>query len=372
MKQKIINYNKMISILSIIFVSVIFIMVIIFNLTKPRIIILHSYDPKYEWTRDINVGLKRVFKDHEYYSIRWHYMNAKSVHYNNRKELAAAHSAIQKWEPHIVIAIDDKAQTVAQKYINSPDINIVFAGVNGNNPPEIYQAANNVMGIVERKPIEAIRDVIMSIEALKDDRLTINEPTKIQYVIDGSTSLQKGLSYINVPEAWQPLQYQGIKRATTFQEWKKFILAINQSDTDYILVANYRKLKADNKDAFVPHKVVMQWTENHSTKPVIGINTFNFEDGAMLSIGASPYEQGEVAAKMAVQFIEGTKENRQVQNRHFSIAIRESLAIKRNIQLLPVYEAFARATDNYTSCSEEPLIEYKTTYCKDENNFLGN
>lgn len=47
------------------------------NVQKPRILVLHSYDKEYAWTRDVSVGIRRVLDKYPYYSIKWHYMDTK-------------------------------------------------------------------------------------------------------------------------------------------------------------------------------------------------------------------------------------------------------------------------------------------------------
>jgi ABC-type uncharacterized transport system substrate-binding protein len=39
--------------------------------------------------------------------------------------------------------------------------------------------------------------------------------------------------------------------------------------------------------------------------PIIGVNGFTVEDGAKFAVATSPFEQGEIAAKMAVQILSG-------------------------------------------------------------------
>lgn len=46
------------------------------NVNKPRVLVLHSYDTEYSWTRDISTGLTRTFSN-KAYTMRWHYMDTK-------------------------------------------------------------------------------------------------------------------------------------------------------------------------------------------------------------------------------------------------------------------------------------------------------
>ena len=93
----------------------------------------------------------------------------------------------------------------------------------------------------------------------------------------------------------------------------------------------------------------MTWTEANSPVPVIGMNTFNSEEGAMLSVGVSPYEQGEVAATMAIKLIEGVDiKSLPIQtSSQYVVAVRKSALDARNISIPEVFEAYAIASNNY-------------------------
>jgi ABC-type uncharacterized transport system substrate-binding protein len=70
----------------------------------------------------------------------------------------------------------------------------------------------------------------------------------------------------------------------------------------------------------------------------------------MLSVGVSPFEQGREAARMARQIIEkGTppKEIAIMTSQQYVVSFRQSALDRRRMQMPRIFEAFARATDNY-------------------------
>jgi hypothetical protein len=94
-----------------------------YNMSKPRILVLHSYDKDYAWTRDVNVGLMRGFKTRFLYQVNWYYMDTKRHPSPEFKKSAgiAARNVIKSTQPDVVIAVDDDAQEYAAKYfINDP------------------------------------------------------------------------------------------------------------------------------------------------------------------------------------------------------------------------------------------------------------
>ena len=47
------------------------------NVTRPRILVLHSYDLDYVWVGDVNEGLSRVFDKHSWIDVYFLYMKTK-------------------------------------------------------------------------------------------------------------------------------------------------------------------------------------------------------------------------------------------------------------------------------------------------------
>ncbi len=336
-------------ILSVVFLVVLISAAVIFNVTKPRILILQSYDPAYPWTRDVDVGLNRIAKNWTHYSVVRHYMDTKRNGDSQWLERTGiiARRTIKRFDPHVLIAIDDLAQQLAAKYfVNDPQIQIVFAGVNGSVEPYGYNNAQNVTGIFERKQLHAVKEVILALESKKE--MPIANP-KIIYVLDASASLQQDRSFID-DYKWLPVEYQGSYVAENYVKWQQ-IIKQEGSKVDYIIVANYRKLpQSGNDPTYVNPQEVMSWTEENANVPVIGINSFNVEDGAAISIGVSPFEQGSVAAKMAETILQQkitANKIPMVQSKQYIVAIRESSMKMKHMKLPSIYEAFGRATENY-------------------------
>ena len=72
----------------------------------------------------------------------------------------------------------------------------------------------------------------------------------------------------------------------------------------------------------------------------------------MLAIGTSPYEQGEVAARLAVEAIDAIPQSQPMPRpfsatRQFVVALRGSALHARHFNLPRVYEASARASNKY-------------------------
>ena len=341
------NFNRF---LSFMFIIGLIASAVVFNASKPRIMILHSYHPDYPWTRDIDAGIQRISKNWTGYALTLHYMDTKK--HSDKEWLRhagiGARRAIDRFNPDVLIAVDDLAQDLAARYyVDHPCIKIVFSGINSSAVSYGYDGAQNVTGIYEWKPLNAVKEMIINFESAK---YKPNDTPNIVYLMDPSPSMAGDRNFFETFN-WAPLIFKGSMIVKNFKEWKIMVSKLDQLGVDYLLVANYRKLPRSDEDSRLPSpQEIMKWTEANSTPPVIGLNIFNVEDGGMIAVGASPFEQGEIAAKMAEIIVKqniSPKDIPKVVNRQYIVAVNQQLLKKRNLKLPQIYEAFARVTSTY-------------------------
>lgn len=319
-----------------------------YNMHKPSILIIHSYDKDYAWVRDVNLGLNRVLNHPERYHVHWHYMDTKRHPYADFKERAGitARHAIDQMQPDVVIAIDDDAQKyVSRYYLNNPHIKLVFAGVNNDIHTYGFDHANNVTGILERLPVAAIRESLLLTKPLNQ----MGHPIRIAFLGDQSESVSGDANQIQHFD-WAPIQLSGVYRVNTLDEWQNQLKALN-GKVDLVLVTGYRRLSRSAQDKkLVPPKEVVAWSEANSPLPLVSGNGFFAEDGGMLAIGTSPYEQGEEAAKRALSIVLGGIAPNKLpigSSQQFTVTMRASRLKARGIELPKVYEAAARTGNQY-------------------------
>ena len=312
-----------------------------FNMQKPRILILHSYNTDYSWTRSVNQGINNVIGNRTDFAVHWQYMNAKNHPTVDFKQKMGVliRRLITHLQPEVIIAIDDDAQNyVAKFYVDHPTISIVYAGVNAPAQDYGYDGVKNVTGILERIPLDACRDVIpylVSPNIKTSDIRIINVGDKSETVrLDAKTILEFD---------WTPLNLIDSIFVNNFDDWKQAILSASKR-ADCLFITNYRQLeRVEGKPGFVPPKEVMEWTMKNATVPILGGNLFVVEDGGHLSLAASPVEQGRVAAEMALKIIEGTPPSKitPVSTKDYLVSMRDGK--QKDFERLPnVYRAFAR------------------------------
>ncbi|MBK1617940.1 hypothetical protein U5801_05285 [Lamprobacter modestohalophilus] len=328
---------------------------VVFNVTKPRVMILQSYDPEYAWTRDINAGIRRVSDGWTNYSVNWHYMNTKRFSDPDSLRYAGivARRAIERFDPNVLIAVDDLAQGLAASFfVDHPRMEIVFTGVNDTVEPYGYVGAENVTGVFERKPLQAVKDLVLTLEQEtgQETGAAAAPGPGIHYLMDPSESMARDRDRVEAFD-WSPVRFEGTFVAADYPSWQAYVRALPNRKGQYLLVANYRQLqRSETTPEPVPPDEVMRWTEANSPIPIIGVNVFNVEDGAALAVGASPFEQGEVAARLADQLLQQDVRGGQVPietPEYYVVAINEAALAKRDLDLPQIYEAFARTTFTY-------------------------
>jgi len=339
------NKKVHIRVIIVFFLSILMVFSVYVNVQRPRIFILHSYNVDFSWDVGINIGLERIFANKPY-KIRTYYMDTKRHPEKSYMERigATARNAIDSWRPDIIIALDDNAQEyVARYYINQPDIKIIYAGINKDLEDYGYQNAKNATGILERLNYNAVKDILLQVMPI-DHR-------KVIHISDASATsegIHKEIASFN----WAPLKFIESIQCETIQEWQEAIKDAENGKADFILFTHYHTILDKLEGKVLPAKKIMQWTMENSTLPAVSFWGFYVEDGGMMAVALSPYEQGEIAAKMAQDILEHKKEPRDIPvytSYLFVIYMRESEIKKRmtSFNLPIIYEAFARATNSY-------------------------
>ncbi|MBF0228014.1 MAG: hypothetical protein HQK63_00225 [Desulfamplus sp.] len=319
---------------------------------KPRIMIMHSYHTDYPWVIQMDEGIRRIFENRQGITLRHHYMDLKNHTDDDFKRTAeaTAHITIKNWKPDVLIIADDIGQQlVGMKYLNDPSIKIVFCAVNGGVDIYGYDKADNVTGIFERKPLSAIRETLLMIAQARgiNSEVTGKKP-KVVFVCDESGSVTAELPGLNSFD-WKGLEWLEPVRVDNFDHWKEAIKKVNEY-ADIILVSDYRefRLPSGEKEPIKPSEI-MAWTEANSKIPLLGMSLINVSDGGMISVFTSGYEQGEVAGQMAFDIVRG-KKPKDIQlayTKQFLISVRKSATDNRGLPIPAIYEAFARATENF-------------------------
>ena len=315
---------------------------------------LHSYHPEYAWTRDITVGWKRQIDVGNKGTIRYHYMDTKRFPDPDSKSKAAisAMNLIQRWNPDVIVTIDDDAQIlIGTKFVDDPDVSIVYAGVNNDPGKYGYFRASNVYGVKENLVLEPFRETLGQHQRLRGSE----QPVRIAHLSDWS-SFSRSVSESVRAYDWGDHQLVFSLECKTFDEWQQGLIRAN-AEADVVFITNYHTLlpvsqsRADSGDKVktVPGPKVIRWAVDNVDKPMFGAWGFLVEDGGMMSLSVSPFEQGEKAAELTNQLIRGEdipQDKRHVLNNEVLVFMRPQRMEKWDWSLPNLYTSYARATGN--------------------------
>ena len=223
---------------------------------KPRVFILHSYEPDYVWNEGVNEGLERVTEEWSAVHMNTHYMFAKRFNDEGslRRAAVQARNAIERWKPDIIIATDNLAQDLVMRdYVNHNDIEIVFAGINGPISAFAYDTARNVTGILEDRSLLPARDAILALRPLGEPEPPWDgsRSIRLRYLLDNSSSVRADQPKIDGFD-WAPLDYVGSTSVQSYPDWQAEVLD-SAEIADVLIVTNYRQLHRSDADSpFVP------------------------------------------------------------------------------------------------------------------------
>lgn len=308
------------------------------RLHKPRIFVLHSYNVNMPWVQSLNQGIKTIFGDKAYISLRYFYMDAKHHHSQQYMDrvVKSLKSTILAWKPDILIAFDDDAQNVAvREFGNLPDVKVILAGITDSRRWQEYENTPNITGITEQIPVKAIREILS---------LMFRNKKRIYYLSDDSNAA-KTLDKTITQEDWGSYDLVAHKQVKTFDQWQAAVHEAEQK-ADILLISVYHTIR-DGKKMIDPRRLV-NWMNTHSRIPVVGVYEAFIIDGGMLAIAISSLEQGYTAAWLALNILEKKLTIQEIpllHGRTFSLFIQKKELLKKfpEVHIPVILDAFSKS-----------------------------
>ncbi len=258
-----------------------------------RVLVVHSYNPEYVWTRHITQGIRDALAGVTA-DIDVVYLDAKRRPDPSslREAAALALARIEAEAPRVVVAVDDAAQAyLVEPFLKGrPSPQVVFCGVNA--PMRTYGfPAENVSGVRERYHFREGFDLIKRIVPQARTVAFVGEDSEsMRYVADDLREEQRQ----NGPFS---LEVAGVDICRTFQEWQEKILYY-QEHADILSFGPYNSLREGQAGPVVSPDAVMAWTDAANTKPTLGFADIACEHGMLCGILESGHEQGALAGGM--------------------------------------------------------------------------
>lgn len=323
--------------------------ILFYNLTRSRVVVLHSYSSQMPEVSFFNEGFSSLESEFKNPYFVYTYMNmAFATSEEERMRLGAKiRNFLKDFNPDIIVSVGEEAQEYAARYyVGSEKPQIIFARIHSRDLYR-YDHALNVTGILEEAPVQAIKDVLKRSykSILKEDK-----PVALYVLGDQSFRTTIDKEYMK-DQDWAPFVWKGFRQIQTFDEWRQAVLQLYQSkEHAVLLLSGYHHLRVKKGEKeMVPPKDVILWTLNHSPHPIIGLYENHFQDGVPLSVSSSAKESGEKSARYVQSLVEGKspKELPVLKTNQFMVGIRKTDGPHPTLRLPGSFEVIAKTNNRY-------------------------
>jgi hypothetical protein len=307
-----------------------------FNATKPRILVLHSAGEESSWARQVDRGIREVLdKNRRPLSVEWHYLGVDAPTSQRRvgEAKAGAHRAIARFNPDIIIAVDDEANSlVARDYAGRSRPGILYVSL--NRPPEDfgYVAATNVTGVAERLPLAGVRDAVGVMFSDQVPRMAV-------IGVDNETGRAE-MAQVQAFD-WTPVPIEECVMVTTAEGWQEFVENV---DAEVLLVLGTHDLPTRDGGLMTAAEI-NRWTQQNARACPIGTQVNFVEDGGALGFSPPPDDSGAKAMQLALNWLDTRNPPGApppVVSDHFEVAVRRAKLAERGVVLPPIYLEAAR------------------------------
>nr|WP_321400593.1 ABC transporter substrate binding protein [uncultured Desulfobacter sp.] len=250
-----------------------------------KILFVDSYHPEYLWSAQITRGIHTILDTDPDIKLEIFRMDTKRNKSLEFKKAAAlrAKEKIESFKPDLVIASDDNAAKylIAPYYLNT-NLPVVFCGINWD--ASIYGfPAPNVTGMVETSFFDT--GISMLKQFAKGDRIGF---------LSSDTETQQR----KIVQLTQRFKVRfNVRLAKTFDQLKQDFLDL-QETCDMILLQEFRSVEGFD------HEAMKIFVNTQTRVPTLTMADY-MVDYALMAYAKSGDEQGEYAARTALQILDG-------------------------------------------------------------------
>jgi len=258
-----------------------------------KVLVVMSYEEDNPWCMEIREGIDSVLSTSS--EISYFYMDTKVDRAGGPEKAKQAKILFDRLQPDGVITVDDNAQSmfVVPALKNKTQVPVMFAGV--NSEAEKYGYPNShISGILERAHVK--ESLAFARQLMPDIRtacfLTNDVPSgqalKKQVLMEQKTyPVNPGKFYL-VSDAKQLDQISG--------ELKQ--------NCDALFVDSLEGVKNHSGESMT-NREVLEYLNSVYQGPLLGGNRYQVEQGAWAAVVKTGQEQGQTAADMLLQSMQG-------------------------------------------------------------------
>lgn len=249
-----------------------------------KILYINSYHTGYAWSDGIAHSIKKTLENTGVELKKFEMDSKRNPSEEFKKDAALkAKAIIEEFRPDVVIASDDNASKyLIVPYYKDKDLPFVFCGVNWDASDYGFPY-RNVTGMIEVQLIDQIIETLR--KYAKGDR--------IGFIKGDDLSARKESRFFE-----QRFDIKMNKRfVMNFKEWKREYLQL-QEEAHIILVGNAASISGWNKEE------AKSFVEKFTTVPTGNWDEW-MKDYALVTFATVPSEQGEWAARTALEILDG-------------------------------------------------------------------
>ncbi len=259
-----------------------------------KVLVVMSYEETMPWVKDIKEGIDTRLKDRA--ETTYVFLDTRRNYDQGPEAAEKAYQLFQDMNPDGVIAADDNAQAmfVVPYLKDKVETPVVFCGVNAL-PEEYGYPSKNVTGILERihylETIAFLQQIVPSVKT-------------VAYLLGDNKTAQGFIGQAKREMDSFPAKSVAFETAQTIAEALEKAEALREN-CDALFVDNISGLKDEN-GAPVDEPTIIPRIVDVYGKPTFCANRMPVEIGVLCAVIKTGQNQGDVAARMLLQAMEGT------------------------------------------------------------------
>jgi signal transduction histidine kinase len=265
---------------------------------RKRVLVLHSYYQGYKWTDDENRGIESILKPAiGTNNLYIEYMDTKKIFGDlySQRLYEVYKLKYRNFKFDSIIVTDNNAFDFIRKYHNDlfPGTPVVFCGVNYFDEYHI-KAQTFITGINEENDLKACVEMMLKLHPKTKQIVFINEWT--------TTGQGVHKAFLKIIPYFQGLVQFSLLEDVKIEELLDQLVSLSEGS-----LVLYTAFSRDKSGKLFDYDEIISLIAGRCKVPIYTTNEFNLGLGVVGGIVVHGYDQGEMAAKMAVRILHGEK-----------------------------------------------------------------
>lgn len=275
------------------------------------LLIIHSYSPDFEFTRNEDKGIMKAFNRHlaltNNWSIERFYFHGKTKKsaMEVKESIRKAKDLIQSIKPDAVILTDDLAFKSLYRFVKNQGIPLSFSGINGNIRDYGYvEGESGITGSIERYNVPAVVKIMKRLRTTINSILIISDEN-----ITGKALLRQFMNQIKSNHSLKEMGIHSVKgfAGASFEALKRRLLSVNPKRTGVIVLASYSYRNENGTP--ISYDKINNWIFENTNFIDMGLIAFHMDKkGRLFGLASSAEEMGNYSATLLFKAILAKKD----------------------------------------------------------------